>query len=232
VSKAIFWKLVVPFCALSAAFLAAHALWDWDGVLLNAATEVAGIIITVAYVDWVIRRHEQDRWVGTQDRINARLAAYVNSVVSSMRSTFDIPFEALNQAEMWSNDVGRAQVELDRYSESTIEPNLERYVSSLDPQGWERLARRLQSISVGAAGLLDRFSSQLSPAQTELLLDIETASNQAPFLWQVFPEIAGAAPDDLPETSTPPEVLQASGNKQAANEIRRMLVAARNLRDA
>jgi hypothetical protein len=228
----LWWRLVLPLAVLSVGALTLHAYWDWDGLLVNAATEVAGIVVTVAYVEWVLRRHEAQRWAGTQARVGQRIQVFVNATLSMMRSAFDISFDGVAMNLMGNFDIDNVQREVSRFSEQKLEPSLPLHISRLNPDGWQRLGRYLQVIWTRADEILDRYAWQLSPRQVELLLDIQNAAQAAPYLLQVFPEFAGVDPADLPSTRTPPALLQAHGYEVAAKEIRRMLECARELRDA
>jgi len=224
--------LVVPLTGLAAVALAIHAVWDWDGLLVNVATEVLGIIITVAYVDWILRRHESARWQGTQERLGQRLQVFVNYTISSMRTAFGIDMRALNQNILAMGDVKLAEQELSRFSRESLEPGLRSLLQDMDAASWPNLARSLQSIAARADEILDRYSWQLNPRQVELLLDVQSAAQAAPYLWVVFPELAGTDPSTVTTSGTPPDVIQAGGYDVATREIGTMLSAARELRDA
>jgi hypothetical protein len=55
------------------------------------------------------------------------------------------------------------------------------------------------------------------------------SSRHALTLYTTFPDLAGVPPERLPETRTPPEVLQAHGYESTANEIRTLLRLAAKL---
>ena len=57
-------RLVLPLLLLAGAAFAVNQWWDAQGFFVNVATELLGIVVTVAYVDWVLKRHEQQRWGG------------------------------------------------------------------------------------------------------------------------------------------------------------------------
>ncbi len=56
--KALIKRLVLPLTTLFVLALAIHARWDWDGFLLSLAVQLLGILLTVAYVDYILRVHD------------------------------------------------------------------------------------------------------------------------------------------------------------------------------
>ena len=85
-TKSLWTRLALPLALLSAASLVLHRWWDYDGFLVNLATGLLSIIVTVSYVDWILRKHESHRWSGTDIRISQRLEVFVNALISGIRS--------------------------------------------------------------------------------------------------------------------------------------------------
>lgn len=231
-TKSLWSKLILPLALVAASLLALHYRWDSDGLLINLTTEVVGIVVTVAYVDWVIRRHEANRWHGTNTRIADRLKVYVNAVISGIRTGLGFGPDVMDQAEVMSGDLERAHLEVLRVAEHVLEPASRARVAELDEEGWRRLANHLQSMWAEAERLLDRFPQRLEPRQVELLLDLQTTIISTLVFWRTFPDLAGVPADRLPETKTPPEILQSLGYDSTAKELRRVLALARDLAKA
>jgi hypothetical protein len=66
---------VLPPVTLAAVLLAVNYVWTPDDVLVNVATELIGIVITVACVDWLFQKYQTERWRGAQSRAQDRGAA-------------------------------------------------------------------------------------------------------------------------------------------------------------
>ena len=231
-TKSLWSKLVLPLVLVAAGLLALHYRWDSDGLLINLTTEVLGIVVTVAYVDWIIRRHESNRWQGTNTRIAGRLKVYVNAVISGIRTGLGFGPDVMDQAEIMSGDTERAHLEVLRVAEHVIAPASRAQLAGLDEEGWRRLANHLQSMWAEAERLLDKFPQRLEPRQVELLLDIQTTIISTLVFYRTFPDLAGVPVGRLPETRTPPEALQSNGYDSTANELRRVLALARDLAKA
>ena len=91
-TKSLWLRLALPLALLAVAGIWLNTIQPMDGFFLNLATELLGIIVTVAYVDWVLKAHEREVWRGTSTRIEQRLRVLSNSTVSGLRSSLDLFF--------------------------------------------------------------------------------------------------------------------------------------------
>jgi len=230
--KSLWTRLAVPLTLVSLILLGLHTLWDLDGLLVNLSASFLTIIVTVFYVDWVLRTHETGRWTRTDQRIAQRLEVFVNALVSALRVSLGFGPDIMDQSVVLSQDIAAGHKETLRIAEHVLSPAMQARVEQLDEASWKLLARQLQWIWTEAERLLDRFSYRLSPRQIELLLDIQTAAQYALTFYQTFPDIAGVPADRLPEGRTSPELLQEFGCETTAKQLRKLLDLARQLDDA
>jgi hypothetical protein len=221
--------LVLPLVLLSAASLVVHVWWPAAGFFVNLATELLGIVITVAYVDWILRRNEAERWRGTDTRIQERLKIFSNALISGIRAGLEFRPDVLSETVMLSGNPDLMHKEILRVAEHVLEPSARTRLDRLDQAGWKQLATHIQSTWVEAERLIDRFGSRLGPRQMELMLDIQQALARSLTFWGTFPDLAGVPDEELPRTKTPPELLKASGYDSTAAELRNLLKCARSL---
>ena len=231
-TKSLWTRLALPLVLLSVASLALHHWWDYDGFLVNLATSLLSIIVTVFYVDWVLWKNESQRWSGTDIRISKRLEVFVNAFISGIRSSLNFSHDIMDESVLMTGDNARVHREVLRIAEHVLAPAARTRLGQLDEVGWRSLSRHLQSVWAEADRLLDRFSNRLHPRQIELLLDIQATAQYALTFYQTFPDLAGVPPERLPQTKTPPGELQSFGYDSTAKELRRLLGLARELADA
>jgi hypothetical protein len=229
VDKRLFRKLVLPLVLLALVSLGAHFLWDVDGLLVNIATEVLGIVITVAYVDWIVRRHDTDTWRGTDSRVRDRIEIFINGALSGVRSALGFGSDMLVDVTLQAGDVGAAHREVLRISEHVVEPQALTRIAGMDAKGWKRLVRHLQNTAAAADSLLDRFDSRLRPKQIELLLDIQQQANSALTYYSIVPEYAGIPADQFVESYEHAHDLQEWGAETTSKNVVAMLRLARQL---
>jgi hypothetical protein len=222
-------RLVVPLACVAVISGGLHMYWSADGFFLNLATELVGILITVAYVDWILRHHEEERWSGTKARISTRLQQFASSTVTGIRVSFGFKTDVFDHSVLEAGGPQDATREVMRVAEHVLMPAAGVRIAALDPAGWKNLSLHLQTMSLEAGKLLDRFGSRLKPGAVETLLDIQQALDSAQTFWRVFPDIAGVPPERLPKTKTPAEELQTSWNNLTARELRKVLNGVKSL---
>lgn len=228
-NKSLFLRLVAPLAVLASASLWASRKWPADGFFINLATELVGIVLTVVYVDWILKKHEEERWRGAAARIENRLQLLCNGAISGLRSALGFSSEILDSTAMSSGSFKAMSAENMRVGTQVLSPAVRNRLGGLNQDGWKQLLTHLQGTSLEAERLLDRFGHRLNPSHMELLLDIQNSIDSAQTFWRIFPEFAGVPHDRLPMTNTPAAELQADGYDMTAREIRSLLQSMQKL---
>ncbi|MDR7191557.1 hypothetical protein [Luteimonas terrae] len=228
--KALLLKLALPLLALAIASLWLNSAVPTDGFLLNLATELIGIVVTVAYVDWVLKAHEKKSWKGTSDRIADRLRTLSNATVSGLRSSLGYGADILNEAVIQSGDVRKINAEVMRIGVHVLQPNLRSRLETLDVQGWKTLAAHLQGTWQESERLL-QFSHRLESTDIELLFDLQQETQSALAFWRTFPDIAGIPDEQLPPTKAGTRQLKSAWNDMTATSLGKVINTAKSISD-
>ena len=222
-------RLVLPLVAVSTLAVVAHARSPADGFFLNLATEVIGILVTVAYVDWLIRHHEEVRWRGAKERISTRLQYLATSTVTGVRVSFGFSTDVFDQPLMETRQPEAIRSEIMRVALHILVPATEARIGRLDAAGWNKLCTHLEAMSLECGKLLDRFGPRLRPAVIEGLLELQQSLDSAQAFWRIFPDIAGVPLDQLPRARGSTRELQLAWTQLAAEDLRRALQRAATL---
>ncbi len=224
-------RLVLPLVALAALAIVAHDQSAADGLFLNVAIEAIGIIITVAYVDWILQHHEEVRWRGTDQSIATRLQSLASSTVTGVRVAFGVNPEVFDQPLMETTRPEAIRGEVMRVALHILVPATEERIGRLDAAGWNRLCAHLEAMSLECGVLLDRFGPRLRPRVVQGLLDLQQSLDAGQVYWRTLPDLAGVAQDHLPRTRGSPRELQLAWNQMAAQDVRQALQRAAMLSD-
>ena len=228
-TRALWFKLALPLALLAAASIWLNSIRSMDGFFLNLATELIGIIVTVAYVDWIIKAHERKSWEGTSSRIADRLRVLSNATTSGIRSSLGYGVDILNDAVMRSGDLKRMNEEVMRIGIHVLQPSLRSRLEALDVKGWKSLAEHLQGTWRETERLLDRFSQHLEPMDLELLLDLQQEIQNSLTFWSTFPDIVGVPDQDLPTTRSDTVALKSAWNDLTAESLSKVLQLAKSI---
>jgi hypothetical protein len=204
VPKSLWLKLVLPLALVSALSLLLHFRWDGDGFFINLITELIGIVVTVVYIDWVLRRHEAERWKGTDERIQERLTKFVFLLLHHLTTVLGLGPDAWDQEvvqRITGGDTSLAAAENRRVAEKVLRPALGTRLERLDVEGWRTMAEGLRDVWRGAGDLLAAYCGRLEPTRHELLLDVKEHVQSALWFWRTSPELVGKPDERLSEQS-------------------------------
>ncbi len=228
-SRGFLTRLVLPLVVIFGVAILVHRVWKADGFFLNLATELVGILITICYVDWILRQHEKQKWLPTDVRITNRLRNLLNSTIIGIRDGLGCGPEVIDNRVMPTLDTIAIHKDIIRVAEHVIAPTALHRVQALDQNGWNLLARHIQNAHNGVLAFLNAFQARLSPDQISDLLDLQESLSNSLTLYALFPEIMGVPEDHLPQTTTPPKVLQQSAYESTAKEIQRICELAKRI---
>jgi hypothetical protein len=216
-------QLVLPLLGATILSCLVHLRWPADGFFLNLAAGFVGSLVTIGYIDWVLRSHEIDRWKDADLRINRRLTKLSNSTITGIRISFGFGTEMFDQVALESGDPELMRKEVLRVATYVLLPVTAAKVKSLDEIKWKTLVRHLDQASVQCGLVLDRFGHRLDQTTISVVLDLQQHLEAAQTFHRTFPDIAGVPPDRLPKTKTPPQQLQSDWCDITAKDLRRVL---------
>lgn len=229
-TKSLWIRLVLPLILLFCITFILSKLWPQEGIYINLSTEIVGIVVTVSYVAWVLRRHEEQKWKPTDIRIANRLKILLNATLSSIRSGLGISVDILDERILKAEDLSTVHKELILLSENIVYPRIPTLVRKLDEKEWKSLVNHITNIHNDTITFLNAFSSRLNPEQIAILLDLQEALSHSLFLYTVTPEYAGVPSDKLPKSGKiPADIWQQSGYRITANELQKVIVLVKQL---
>jgi len=232
-NKSLFKRLVLPLILLIIIAVFIHIFFKKaDGFFLNLSTELIGILITICYVDWILREHEHQRWLSTDNRIIDRLQILLNATISGLRDGLCFGIDVFDERARNSRNAYAAHKDVIRVGEHIISPAALSRVKALDQAGWTKLARHIQKSHNSVLSFLNLFQNRLSPNQISYLLDMQESLDKSLTYYTIFPDIMGVPKDKLPKATTSPEELQQFGCESTANEIQKICILAKNLSES
>jgi hypothetical protein len=222
-SRRLFTQLVLPLLAAMALSAVVHLRWPADGFFINLAAGFVGSLVTVGYIDWVLRKHENERWKDADSRINARLSKLAVATITGIRTSLKFGTEIFDRMAL---DTGNPEVmrkEVLRVATHVLVPAADSKIKTLNQAQWKSFATHLYQASMECGVILDRFGHRLDPETVSLVLDLQQHLESSQIFYRTFPDIAGVPVDQLPKSNTPAEDIQSSWCEITATDIRRVL---------
>lgn len=224
-------NLLLPLVALFIAVLGFHFWLNWSGFFLNLSAEVIGILITVAYVDYIVRRHEAVKLAPADERIRRRIQQVATAALNRIRSGLGYGTEVLDWSVLETADAKLFRAEAIRLGREVLEPSAYLRMESLDRKGWATLARHMQDAWQDADKMLQIFGPRLEPRVFALLVDIQDAVYDVLMPYTTFPDVMGVPENELPpnRAGVKPVALKRYYTKRSAEAIQRLSRLAREL---
>ena len=225
-NRRLFIQILLPLAVATVVAIAVHLRWPADGFFLNLAAGFVGSLITVGYIDWILRRHDSERWKEADTRISARLSYVATITITGIRTAFGYGTEVFDQRIMNIGDQTAMQSEVLRIAAHVVAPTAETRVAAMDQEQWKSFVTNLMHASAECGVILDRFGHRLAPRTVATLLDLQEALTAAQTYWRVFPDVAGVPVDQVPTGRTPPDELQAVWCEFTARDVRKAIALA------
>lgn len=163
--------LVVPLLVLAAVGLAIVWPPNTKDLLTNLIVEVAGILITVLFVDWMLRRRERREWAFADAYIRGDFAATAFQLLA--RATTLLKYAGWKGHAVSQSDTSEHKpwaFELEYISLEEIRRTLE----MADQASLAEFASDAGEFEKTLAAQHARFSTRLNAEETELILRLET----------------------------------------------------------
>lgn len=199
-SKFLFRKLILPLSLAAAASVLLAIFISWQGLFINLATTLLGSLITVVYIDRVIREHEQELWNKVEAMILQRYARLANQVVLQLREVLQIGPDFFDFSGLHNRDVQLVQLALADAVEGKLPLLFQTHIARLDQAGWKRLVSTLQSLIDEGDKLIGLYGQKLDPQQMQLVLDLQENLSMIIASHSLFPDLLGLPDSQMAQT--------------------------------
>lgn len=193
-------RLVVPLLLLSmASFVSSYFVRNvWRDLLVNLTATFVGIVLTVAYIDRVLQRQREMEWQGMRSRAAKRLFGLANSFITSIRTALKVGPEVVDGDGERTDDLTILRTRMMRVADNILPQAISR-VDAMTTADWRQFQRALLAGYEIADRLLGLFGRYFPPRIAELVLDIESAAQNAMYAYSVYPDLVGVAVENLPQ---------------------------------
>jgi hypothetical protein len=216
-------QLVLPLVAATALSSLVHLGWPADGFFLNLAAGFVGSLVTVGYIDWILRLHERERWKESDSRIQARLSKLASVAITEVRTSLGYGTGVFDRVPTGFGSAELMRKEVLRFASHLILPTAEARIAALDQKQLRSFAVKPQRVSAECGVILDRCGHRLGPETIAVALGLQQHLESAQTFWRVFPDVAGVPVAQLPKMKGSCEEMQTVWCGLAARDIRRVL---------
>ena len=191
--------LVIPLLSIAALamFTALYTPEPWRSLLVNISAGLLGSVITVLYVDQMLRRREQAEWAKVSSHVQFQVTRLAIATASSMRLAL-----GLQMPPQSSTDVDRLadpkyiRTMMLTAIESSIAPRIGQ-LPSMSQHDWTIFANNLAGTIRDTERLLTLFARHLDSTIVGSVLDIEEKARSILGQYQTWPDMLGIPFDEM-----------------------------------
>lgn len=157
----------------------------WQGLLSGLGVTFVGIIITVSYVNWVLKEQEMEKWKNVDIDIDGRIKNYLKNIIISFHMTFVmLSNKSTNKnydehiKKLFEKDIEKRSIqeiiEMGNNVNEKIEHKMDpKRTGSIDQELLDNFVKEIQYFQETLLTMIDLFGNRIEPQTLHALLQIE-----------------------------------------------------------
>jgi len=171
-------------------FISVFICDPWRSLLVNLAATFLGSIVTVFFIDGILRRREEQRWERVKTHVGRQTSILVNGVASSVRTALGIdPADAFDDPGVVENQTRLREVMTD-FIERELLPSTQG-LFRINQDGWRNFAANLRNAIFSCDRLISLFGTNLDPRITGMILDLQEQARAVLDTYEILPDMLG-----------------------------------------
>jgi hypothetical protein len=226
------WKrLILPLGIVALATFVVGIFVPWQGLFISLSVTSFGIIVTVGYVDYVLRRNEKLRWASVDILLREHLQQFATVSIAQFRPLFGVSPDVLHlEAHDLITAREVARTEAIRLAESILIPLTPTAVGRLDQDEWKQLIHNMQTVLQLADWLITSVGHRLEPEYLHAILAIRAKATDILGFYATFPDLLGVPDFQLPHsTGVPATTVKRTYNDMTTMAIQELMATASQL---
>jgi len=190
--------LVFPLSAAAfvSMFAGLCASDPWRSLFVNLAATFLGSIVTVFFVEAILRRGEERRWKRFRGHVDKQMTILANATASSVRNALAIPPPDIRNDEGDVPNAGQMRMMMISMIEEDLLPASNRMLQ-MDQDDWRIFARNLLGTMRQCELVLTIFGPKLDAEIAGLVLDLYEKARVVLTPYEVIPDLLGVPFDQL-----------------------------------
>ncbi len=185
-------KLVFPLCmaALVSMLVSLGVPDPWRSLLVNMAATFLGSIVTVFFVEAILRRGEEQRWKRFRGHVGKQATILAIGTASSVRNALAIPPPDIQNDEgVVPNPAQMRQMMISMIEEDLLLAS--NRMKQMDQDDWRIFARNLLGAMRNCELLLTLFGPKLDAEIAVLVLDLYEKAREVLIPYEIIPDLLG-----------------------------------------
>ena len=193
--------LTVPLLALAILSLALARPFTPSDLLLNVGTDLATIVITIWYVDWALRRHEEQQWRSSSRYISAQAGGIAHRLITAIAEPAGLGDQVYPSGDppLYKRHITEIQNQIISNVRNLDTDTIIAHIDKLSAGEWHVLMHGVQDLTSEASALIAQFATRLGPTELEAILKLRRDMSSAFSSYDLFRPFLGVPVQDLPK---------------------------------
>ena len=163
----------------------------WQGLFINLAATFIGILITVFYVDLILRKYEEERWSNVKIRAHQRIERMANLSIGAFRSAYNLGTDIFGESFLETDDRTEIRSMIARAAENVLIPLTPTRLNTVNRAEWKKVVQLLEVVAKMGDELLNLFGDKIEPEIFSQMLEIHNKAEGILAQYSLVPEAFG-----------------------------------------
>ena len=193
--------LTAPLLTIAIFFLVLAWPFSTSDLLINVATDLATIVITIWYVDWALRRHEEQQWRSSSRYISAQAGGIAHRLITAIVEPAGLGDQIYPSGDppLYKRHITDIQNEIISNIRKLDADTIIAHIDRLSAREWHALMHRVQDLTSEASALIAQFATRLGPTELEAILKLRGEMSLAFSSYDLFRSFLGVPVQELPK---------------------------------
>jgi len=202
-NKYLLKSLIIPLFLAIIFFFILGCYINWKNIFTGISITLLGILITVSYVNYIIRKQKELNILNVKERINKRIEFLANATITNFRTFFGFGGDIFNQSIMERGNKNEIKKEMIRIAENILIPASENKITKMNQNDWKGFADLNKIVWDGSDWIIRTFGQNIDSEILTLLLDIQDISEKIIRDYSIWPDILGVPDEQLLSSDNP-----------------------------
>jgi hypothetical protein len=184
-------RLVLPLSIAAISSLVIGYFVPWQGLFINLAATFIGILITVFYVDLILRKHEETRWINVKVRVHGRIERMANLSIGAFRSAYGLGTDIFGKSFLETDDRTEIRSMIAHAAENVIIPITPTRLNDVNQAEWKKVVQLLNSVVQMGDELVALFGDRIEPEIFSLIVETHDKAEGILAMYWAIPEVFG-----------------------------------------
>ena len=196
-NKILIIRLVIPLVSLAGISLWISTQYQRD-IFVNMATDFISIIITVFYVDWVMKLYNKNKWSTPDLYIRSECGSLGQGFISDIAEHLGLSNSVFPPLDPKNFSVRSTQLEIIQRAKNLQVEDFDKSLMSFNVNQWLKLDEVIESNHDKADKLLELFLIRTSPTELTSLFEFRRRCSDISGTYSLFKYMIGMPLHKLP----------------------------------